>query len=882
MSLGSSSTPPRIAVALMSRLVPDDERDPIVGDLTETYADRVASGHRFNGLWFWTQTLLFAVIGSRQPAVLQPRGRMTLNLGTHLRQAARRLTIEWRFTLAIVAILAIGIGPASTMLSVLNNVLMKPLAYADPERLALVRIQLGQLKNHPGLAMDEIKDFRGLNDVFAAVEGEARAADSSLGPPDQLEPVTTISMTPNMLPMLGVSPVYGRQFKDSDVADGVVPPVMLDYGFWRTRFGAAPAVIGTNITVDGRSAEIVGILPEGFTLTTGRAVPQPFNLYRPLRLRPSRNFWAYPTIVRLQDGVTIAQANARLSALATSLLKQYPKEYSDAAIAFAVHPLLDDMVKDTRPALRAAMGGVLLLLLIAVGNATALVIARLKTRERDFALRGALGASRSALVFDVLAESALLGLVGGLAGSLFAAAGVAGVRRIIPHTVPRWQEIAIGWDLLLYSAGFALVGLVLLGLLPVWKVSRGTPYQALREGAVQGGRAEGARTRLALVGGQIALTVVLAFGAVQLVRSAVRLAHVNLGFDANVLTVRVPAGPGRFRGMGDIIAMYQRVRDRLASVNGVESVGAVSHLPFSGTALLDSYSRDFSREPGWDHPVANYYSIQPGYFAAVKIPFLYGRDITDLENSTEQHVIVIDESLAKNAFPELPLQNVIGQRLNVGYQIGASTIVGIVAHARTIEVGRAVRPQLYAPMSIFLRLPMHFTIRARGDAMTLRTAVRAAIEEIGPGAALSGFTMLTDNVATASSTLHAVTGFVTTLAICAGLLSTVGLYIVIAFVVHQRRRSTAIRCALGASPGQLVRHHLRTSAAVIAVALPAGIALAILAAPLFSALVYGVAPRDATSLTIAAAMAVVAGLLGTYMPARRAGSADVVVALRGD
>ena len=361
------------------------------------------------------------------------------------------------------------------------------------------------------------------------------------------------------------------------------------------------------------------------------------------------------------------------------------------------------MVKDIRPALRAAMGGVLLLLLIAVGNATALVIARLKTRDRDFALRGAIGASRSALVLDVLAESALLGLGGVLAGSAFAAAGVAGMRRIIPHTVPRWQEIAIGWDLLLFSAGLALVGLVLLGLLPVWKVARGTPWQTLREGAIQGGRAEGARARLALVGGQIALTVVLAFGAVQLVRSARSLARVDLGFDPHVLTVRVPIGPGRFPDMGAIIAMYQRVRDRVAVVDGVDSVGAISHLPFSGTALLDSYSRDFSRKPGWDHPVANYYCVQPGYLAAMKIPFLQGRDITDLENATEQKVIVIDETLARSTFPEL--ENVIGQRLNVGYQIGPSTIVGVVGHARTIEVGRAVRPQLYATMGTFSDSP---------------------------------------------------------------------------------------------------------------------------------------------------------------------------------
>jgi len=253
--------------------------------------------------------------------------------------------------------------------------------------------------------------------------------------------------------------------------------------------------------------------------------------------------------------VSIEQVNGRLDALAVSLLKQYPKEYSDARIAFAVHPLLGDMVKDSQPALRAAMGGVLLLLLIAVANATALAVARLKTRERDLAVRGALGASRGALVLDVLVESVLLSVYGAIAGSALAIAGVAAVRRIIPHTVPRWEHIAVGWDLLFFSTAFALAGLVLLGLLPVWKVARGTPWMALRGGTAQGGRAEGAASRLMLVGGQIALTVVLAFGAAQLVRSAVSLAKVDLGFDPHVMVVRVPADMRKFGNLQGVVGM---------------------------------------------------------------------------------------------------------------------------------------------------------------------------------------------------------------------------------------------------------------------------------------------------------------------------------------
>lgn len=871
--------PPRAAIALLVRILPLDDRDPILGDLLETFDDRAAAGRRFNALWFWAVTLAFVVV-RRKPLEIPSGGHMSSVIATSLRQAIRRLRFEWRYAAGIVAILAIGIGPAAALLSVVNRVLLRPLAYADPERLAIVRIQLGQVTNHPGLAMDEVGDLRGMTDVFAGVEAEDRAADASLGPPDQLEAVTTVSMTPGMLSMIGVMPAYGRPFNDDDVGEGKAPPILLDYGFWQRRFGGSQAVIGTNLIVDGRPAQVVGVMPEGFTLVTGRAVPQPFDLYRALRLRASRNFWAFPTIVRLRPGVTIEQANAHLQVLTANLLRTYPKEYSDAKIAFAVHPLLDDLTRDSRPAFAAAVGGVLLLLLIAVSNATALTVARLSTRAQDLALRGALGAGRAALVLEVLVESALLSALGAAAGSVLAAAAISGVRAIVPHTLPRWQEIAVGWDVVLFATLLALAGLVLIGLLPVIKVSRGAPWQALRIGSIQGGRAEGARSRLVLVGAQVALMIVLVFGAVQLVRSAIRLSHVDLGYDANVMTVRVPVNFRQFQNPGEALAMYQRVRDRLASIDRVESVGAVSHAPLSGTARVDSFSRDFSREPGWDAPVANYYAVLPGYFNAMKIPIVQGRDISDAEDMTGQKVVVVDELLAKIAFPEL--ENVIGQRLNVGYQMGPATIVGVVKSVRSVEIGRIPRPQLYAPMSTFFWTPLNFTIRATGDPMALRAAVTSAIREIGPGAALSGFSMLTDNVAQATSTLRAVTGFVTVLAISAGVLSAVGLYIVIAFVMHQRRRSTAIRFALGAGPGRLLWDHLKTSGAVVLLALPFGVGFALAAAPLFSALVYGIGVRDALSLAIASLAALAAGFAGIYVPVRRAGRANIVTDLRSD
>jgi predicted permease len=383
-----------------------------------------------------------------------------------------------------------------------------------------------------------------------------------------------------------------------------------------------------------------------------------------------------------------------------------------------------------------------------------------------------------------------------------------------------------------------------------------------------------------LVGAQIALTVVLAFGAVQLVRSARRLAEVHLGFDPNVLTFRVPLNFRQFPKMALAAGFYERVRDRLRDIPGVEAAGGISHLPLSGSVLTDSYTPDLTKQVGWDQAIANYYSVSPGYFGTLKVPFLQGRDFTDVEDTSGAHVVIVDESLARAAFPGET--SVIGRTLRLGYGIPDSQIVGVVGHVRGIDVGREVRPQVYAVFGNFIVTPLNFAIRAGTDPLKLVDAVQAAVREVGPGRALAGFAMLNDNVAAATSTLRAVTGLVTVLALSAGLLSAVGLYTVIAFVVHQRKRATAIRSALGASPGQIVWHHLRTSGLVILVALPLGAILATGTAPLFASLVYGVAERDFWSLAAAALVAAAAGVLGTLVPVRRAAHADPVTVLRGE
>ncbi len=824
------------------------------------------------------------------------RGRTAMErFITGFRQTIRRLVHEWRFSAAVVLVLAVGIGPTAAISSVVYEILIRPLEYRDPDRLGLVRITLGQIENHPGLSQGEVLDLRRA-DLFESVEAEARLDEASLGTAPDLVPLLRIGISPGMLSMLGVKPILGRDFLEEDLftppppgqarpqpgaPGGAVPPpppirVLLDYATWQNQFGGAGDVIGRLLQLNGNRAEVIGVLPDGFRLVTGRGVPQRVDLYYPIRLTEYRNFWGQPTLVRLKPGTTFAQAEARLASIATAMKSEHPDLYPDQ-LRLTVTPLLADMTQAARPALRAAAAAVLLLFIIAFANATALLVARLKTREVDVVVRSALGARSGALVGEVVRESIVLAAAGAVVGAVLAMAATIGIRGIIPRTVPRWDQIGVGWEQLLCATALTLAGLLLLGVIPAWRISRGPDFRILRSGSVQGGKAEGALSRLVLVGSQMAFTVVLGFGCVQLARSAVALRRVDLGFDPNVLTLQVPYDFRRYRSDTARALLYQHIRDRVRQVPGVTAVGVTTHIPLSGSMMMDGYEADLSKEPSFNQS-ANYQGVTPGYFAALRIPFVDGRDITDVEDAAQQPVIVVDESLVRTVFPGE--QHVLGRVLRLGWGLQNAQIVGVVRHARTVDVTREVRPQIYAPIGNLFQQAGIVTVRASVDPRSLSSAIISAINEVGPGRAVSKVAMLTDNVSAATSTLRAVTGLVTLLTLSAGLLSAVGLYLVMAYIIHQHRRATAIRSALGATPRRVMWEHCRTSGLVAGAALPAGALLSLAVAPFFGDLVYRVANRDPVSLSGAIVLAAVAGLLGTYLPVRRSANVNILNTLR--
>jgi len=895
MLRGPSTIPPAAAIRLLERCLPALEAEAIIGDLVQAFADRTEARRRWTRGWFWGQAVLFAAASAMpQQAVAGHRlkGARMEGFLRSVKQAGRRLRHDWRFATGVVLILAAGLGPAAALLSVVETVLLRPLDYAEPDRLAMVRIDLDQLLGHPGLSPAESTDLQ-QSGLFEAVETETRMAEASLELPDRLVSLQRVSMTTGMLEMLGVRPVLGRGFTEADLPPlpapqapapsaaapaGPPPPQagLLDYDTWQAYFGGDEAALGRIVNVDGRATEVVGVLPRGFRLATGRGVPRRIDLYTPLRLREFRNAWQFPTLARLPEGRTFPEVQAGLDTLAANLKAQYP-EFYPGALRFTIEPVLDDMVAATRPALRAALAAVLLLLAIAFANATALVVARLRTRRLDMAIQQALGAGRASLALQVAMESVWLGLAATVAGSLLAAGTVAIIRDLVPRTVPRWDQIDIGWSLLLYAGGLAFAGLLCSGLALVWRVSRASVLEALRAGSVQGGRAEGAGSRLLLAGAQVALTVVLAFGCVQLARSAANLRQVDLGFDPQVLTLRVPYDRQAFQGPVERAQLYQRIRDRVAQVPGVASVGVVTHAPLSGSTMMDGYEADLSVEPSFAQ-MANYQGVTPGYFDAVRIPILQGRDFTDVEDAQQQPVIVVDETLVRRLFPGET--DVIGRTLRLGWGLDNSRIIGVVGHARTIEVGRAVRPQIYTGVGNLFQTAGIVTVRGAGDVLALRPAIEAAIREVGRGRAIGEVAMLTENVTAAMSTLVAVTGLVTLLAIIAGLLSAVGLYIVIAFIVHEQRRSAAIRSALGATSTQVTLSYVRTGGRVMAAALCLGLVLSLGVGTQVTDLLYGVAARDPLSLTVAAVASAAVSALALLLPALRASRANIVTILR--
>jgi putative ABC transport system permease protein len=875
--------PHRIAVWLVSRAIPEADREMILGDLEEEFVRRSRTSVTRAVAWYWWQLVLFWMnsAGAGRVATHDRTSRWEVRaMVSELGKAASRLLRDWRFSTSTTLVLGIGLGAALVAYSVGDRILLRPLPYHEPERVALIRADVGELRDHPGLAMAEVADLREITDQFAGVESATAESVLSLDQDGQLNPVLTARVTPGLFELLGVSPVLGRVFDETE-GTRFWGGAILSHAFWLGQLGGDPAAVGKTLRVQGNEVPITGVMPAGFTLQLGKGanISSDVEIFLPLDIDPNRrDFWGYRTVVRLREAVSFASANASLAALASALPERWPEAYGAARLSFVAHPVSEDLLRDVRPAINVAVAGVILLLLVSLANGASLMLGRQRTRQANLAVRSALGAGRGRLLGVVLSEALIVSTAAGVFGVALAAWGVSALRSLSPPGVPRWGELAI--DARFFGAAMILVLLATLatGLYPALKTSVSTAPILRGENLRDGAGAN--RVRQSLVGLQMAVAVVFIFAGTVLGRSALRLSHVDLGFDpTHALTLAVPTDPARVGSGEEEWTFRKQLRERIRSIPGVVEAGAVSHVPLLGYAPTDAFSPPTADTVNWGNHLANYFAVTPGYLESIRVQLRQGRMIEDRDLDEDRTVAVVDESLAAAVFPG---ESPVGRIFRPGWGLPDLEIVGVIRHPRVMDVRQAIRPQIYVPYTLFHWAPLSYVVRTAGEPTSLASAVHREVDELGSGRAVYGVRTLQSYVADATSSGRLTLTLILFQAALTAILAAFGLFTVIAYLAYQTRHDTAIRSALGATRSEILGHHMRGGMAIMIVALPVGLGLALLGSRLIRGMVFQVSATDGWSLAAAAVLTGAVGLLATYLPARSAAVADPMEALRSD
>jgi putative ABC transport system permease protein len=827
------------------------------------------------------QCLILAMAERRPPSAVPaatPRRRgVDPMLTQDLRYGARMLWKNPGFTAVAVLALAIGVGANTAIFSVVHAVLLRPLPYRDAARIVeLHETARGGLTTiSPPNALDWRARSRTLarigiyNDTTATLTGgaEPQRLDAALVDGDVFD-------------VLGVPAMLGRTFTADDARPGAERVVVLGHGLWRSRFGGDPRIVGRPLTFDGTAFTVVGVMPAGFTF------PGRIDLWFPLMLTaddltPNQRGAHYVNaIARLQPGATVEQANDELGAIERSIAEQF--EAVQGYGVFAA-PILDSMVGGVRRPLLMLLGAVGFVLLIACVNVSNLLLARAATRRAEIAVRSALGAGRWRIVRQLLAESVLLSLAGGLAGVLLASWGVRALESVLPRDLPRAAGIQIDVPVLAFSLAVSVLTGLLFGLAPAVHASSADLAVSLKD-ARRDGAAVGPRRFLrgALVAVEVALALVLLAGAGLTIRSFDRLSRVPTGFDpSNVLLAGVTAPDSRYPDPAAVAGFYRDLTEGIASLPGVEAAGAVMIPPLARGGFAGTFNV-IGRPDRDEEDSMQVRAATPGYFPALRIPLRRGRPFTAADSETGAPVALVSEEAARRFWPG---QDPLGQRIRIHVGVNKNRerpreIVGVVGDVRTRTLDGSIPPVAYVPHAQYAADGMTIVVRSAGDAAAvlpmIRTRLRTLDREIALTNVRTGDQLVAASVAQPRFRMLLLGIF----ASVAVLLAAVGLYGVMAFSVSQRRAELGLRMALGAEPGDVLRLVLRQGLAPVGIGLAVGLGGAALLTRVMTGLLFQTDPLDpltfgAVSLLLAAVAAV-----ACYVPARRATTVDPLTALR--
>jgi putative ABC transport system permease protein len=812
-------------------------------------------------------------------------------LAKDLRFALRMLRKSPSFSAIAVLTLALGIGANTTIFSIVNAVLLRPLPYPNPDRLVAIYNYTASDGNVSFSYLDFL-EWQRENRSFAVL-ATYRRSNFTLSGTAQTEHVQGDLISAEFFDMLGVKSLIGRTFKSADDHLGSAPVVLLSEGFWRRRYGAQPTILGQTIALDGTAYTVVGIIPANFSFSGNEFVTG--DAYVPIgqstdwSLR-DRKITYEQGIGRLKPGVTLEQARAEMDAIARGLAEQYPETNKDNGIALV--PLKQDITGDTATALYVLLGAVGFVLLIACVNIANLLLARSTSRMREFAVRSALGASRGRCIRQLLTESVLLSVMGGLLGLLFAVWGLRGALSVLPQRLPRANEIGLDAHVLLFTLGTSLLAGIFFGLAPALKISQTNFQETFKEGGrgFIGGRS---RLQRVFIVAELALALVLLAGAGLMLRTLSELSAVNPGFNShNVLNFGLTFPPAFSAEPPPALREhFRQIIANLESLPGVEAASMVdAPLPMQGDDNLSFWLEGEPKPPSEnDMHWAIDLGVQPHYLKVLQIPLKQGRFISEEDTVHSPAVVVVDEVLARKYFPN---ENPIGKRLNISPVDRQWEIVGVVGHAKQVGLAEGAadnRPQLYyATMQLpdkFVPLWavsgfIRFVVRTKGDPLATMGTIRTMFEKMNSQQTIYNVVTLDSIVFDSVAPHRFIMILLGVFAALAVLLASIGIYGVISYVVGQRTHEIGLRIALGACRSDVLRLVLGDSAAMAIVGVAIGIGAAFGLTRLLAKMLYGVSAHDPFTFAGVAILLMFVALAASYAPARRAMRVDPVVALR--
>jgi putative ABC transport system permease protein len=807
-----------------------------------------------------------------------------------LRYAIRTLAKQPSFTLVALVTLALGIGANTAIFGIVNAVLLRPLPYHEPDRVVVMWSHWTNWTK-TWVSEPELADYQQQARTLEHVAAFSSTSFNLTGGPGS-EPLRVLAaqVQSEMFAALGATPIAGRVFTADDDRPGHERVVMLTEGLWRSQFGSDPSIVGRTIDLDATAYTVVGVLPAALRLPLDYASRTFTQIWVPLALGPvdpqQRGNHGLHALGRLKAGGTLSQAQAEIDTITRGFQQQFPRNY-DASFGLTLVPAPLEVFGDVRPALLVLLLAVGAVLLIACANVANLLLARSEARQKELALRLALGAGRHRIVRQLLTESVVLSAAGGAAGVALAYGLTQGLIALDPLKIPRVQDIALDGRVLAFTAAVSLITGVLFGIVPALQSSRTDLQSVLKEGGRDSHVATG-WLRRALVVGEIAASVVLVAAAMLLARSFARLLDVDAGFNpAHVLTLRTSLPGATYADAPAMVRAYTEIGRRLRESPGVQAAGAVTGLPLASTRGDWGIRIEGRPVDPREAVAADWQVVTPGYFEALGTPMRGGRTFTDADRADTLPVIVVNETMAKKYWPG---QHAIGRRMTMGNNDRWITVVGVVADIHHRGLDMAPRPEMYRPHTQFRyggpdasAVPtMTWVVRTADDPRAATSYARAAIHAVDAKLGISDVATMGQVLADSTSDRRLNMLLFALLGGLALALATVGVYGVVAYSVSQRTHEIGVRMAIGARPADVVRMMVNEGGGLAIVGVGVGSVIALAGARLIRGLLFEVSATDPLTFAGVAVGLFGVALLASYIPARRATRVDPMIALRGE